>query len=260
MPARISHGPSASHSSPVGFQQLSIFVLLAFTAGVGLAISVSRWIALLRLPADRFFYGENYVPALSVFDAVVAGVYGVCVTAFILAVRSGNFWQSPGKTIALLFAMMCVLDWGLGTVAAVITRFQILEENLNSGTPGFLFNIWYRDFSATLGYIAGIPVLLFVLLMTRKQPITWRLVWIGFLFFSLLIIGRNHFDFQLLLSPQWRNWYFDGAIGVPILLMLFALIFNALRRRPQDWWTIGLASVVISTWIFLVTGKLLSGS
>ena len=182
---------------------------------------------------------------------LVAAVYGICVITFLFASRSGDFWLSPGKTLALLFATMCILNWTLEFVAAAIVNFR-LGHPLPAGTPdnrGNILGIWYRSFAPALGYVVAIPVLVLAIFKSKQQTLSWRFVWIGFLVFDLLIVGFVHFDFWKYLPVQLSPRYFEIAMGIPVCLMIWAMILDLVRARPIDWWTAIIPSLIIIAWV-----------
>ena len=177
----------------------------------------------------------------------------------LIAARSRDFWLSPGKTLALLFATMCLLDWGLQFVAAVVTNVR-LQSELAPGvddTRAYIFGIWYRSFAVEVGYVASLPILLLVLYKTKSQHAIWRMAWLGFLIFALLIVGNVHFEFQRFISPRLNVWYFEAAIGVPVCLLIVAVVRSVVRRAPMDWWTTLTVIPVVSVWCIGVAIKAL---
>lgn len=230
--------------------RLSVLYLLCLTAGVGIAICVTRGIERLRFSADAVFYNLDGMHGIDAFAALVAAVYGVCLTTFIFAWRSGDLWGSPGKTLALLFATMCVLNWALDLFSAVLMNYRMLAQP-PVGTPdtrGYIAGIWYRNFAPSLGYVAGLPILALVVYKTRLQRLSWRLVWIGFFIFALLIVGSMHFNADQHLPTSLRLWYFEIAIGIPIVLLTLATCFSGLRHERIDWWTTITAPLIIAVW------------
>lgn len=239
--------------------RLGISHLMMLTTGIGIAFFVSRGIEHLRFPADAHYYNlasPSNVDALGMF---IASIYGLCVTMFVIAIRDRDFWSSPGKTLALLFATMCLLNWSLEIIAATVTHVR-MQTDLAFGTNdhrGFVLGIWYRDFAASVGYVACLPVLLWVVLKTRTQPVAWRIAWIGFLIFALLIIGDLHFGLRNQVGLTLRPWYFEIAIGIPICLLMLAVADSFARRRPMDWWTVLTAIPVASVWCIGIAIRLL---
>ena len=230
--------------------RLSILYLLCVTAGIAIAITVAGGIEQLRSPADAVYYNQRGLARGEGFSMLVTAVYGVCVTTFVFAWRSGDLWGSPGKTLALLFAMMCVLNWTFDLLAAVVMHYR-MQTTLPEGvtdTRGYIVGIWYRDLAPSLGYVAGLPVLALVIYQTRRQPLSWRVVWIGFVVFALLIVAAIHFDARQFLPLSLRSWYFEMAIGIPVVLLTIALCRSLWRREQIDWWTGVTAPLIVSVW------------
>ncbi len=226
-------------SSSTTTSRLSIRYLLAVTAAVGFSIAIARGIARLRFPADAQYYNLQPGTELRADELLIAAIYGICVVTFLFAARSGDFWKSPGKTLSLLFATMCLLNWSLDLVAAAIVnaRFrQPLPEGAADLSP-FIFGTGYRDFAPTFGYVAAIPILVLAIYKSKQQSRSWRIVWIGFLVFDLLIVGFMHFEFCKYVPPQLATRYFEVAMGIPVSLLAWAMIITIVRRRPMDWWT-----------------------
>ncbi len=70
---------------------------------------------------------------------------GVCLTTFVFAYRSGDLWGSPGKILALVFATMCLLNWALDLLAALVMKLSHAGATATRSTDN-------------RGYIAGILV------------------------------------------------------------------------------------------------------
>ena len=238
---------------PVG--RLSVTYLLCLMAGIGIAITIAREVEQLRFSADRIYYRKD--PAeIDGFGLIVASVYGLCLTTFLFAIRSGQVWKSPGKILALLFASMCVLNWGLDGFSGAVTSSRInfaLPAGFDvsqrvSNSYGYIFGIWYRNFATSVGYVVVLPLLMFVLYKTRKQPVAWRVVWMGFLAFDLLVIADIYFGTSSLMPPYLRPWYFDLAIGLPLALLAVALLTSLFRKQYIDWWTAVVSLPLLLTW------------
>ncbi len=56
--------------------RLSILYLMCVSAGVGIAMSVTRGIERLRFPADAIYYQLDGIHGIGARDALTAGVYG----------------------------------------------------------------------------------------------------------------------------------------------------------------------------------------
>ena len=57
-----------------------------------------------------------------------------------------------------------------------------------------------------------------------------------------------HFKFGQYVPRSLRPWYFESAIGIPVVLLILAL-FAALARREQvDWWTAIIVPLIIVVW------------
>ena len=237
--------------------RLSVFYLLCLSAGVGIAISVTRAIEQLRATADSHYHG-SVSPEMGIYSTLVSAIYGVCVITFIFAWRSRDLWSSPGKTLAFVFSAMCIFDWALELVAAVVMH-QRMQVEWPSGTVpdtrGFIAGIWYRNLAPSVGYVFGLPILALVIAKTRSQGLLWRLVWIGFFIFSALLVGSIHFGIDRYLPTEIQFWYFEIAIGLPIWLLALALIVTLARGKRVDWWTTITAPLIITVWIVLVTVK-----
>jgi hypothetical protein len=230
--------------------RLSIFYLLCLTAGVGISISVSRGIGQLRFPADSLYYRTETASSIDALAILVAMVYGVSLTTTFFAWKSGTLWDSPGKTLAFLFSVICVLDWSI-QIAASIVMYYRMQGELVAGSPDnrpFITGIWYRNLAPAYGYAMGLPALLVAARKTKSQGLAWRMVWCSFLLFSILIIGQMHFNFEHYVPPSVSGWYFEIALGIPMILMAAAIGWNFIRGTPLDWWTTFTAPLVIATW------------
>ncbi len=233
---------------------------MLLTAGIGIAFSVARGIEHLRFPADAHYYNLESPSSVDALGMLVVAIYGLCVTIFVFAIRSRDFWLSPGKTLALLFATMCILDWSLEFIAAAVMHVR-MQTDLAPGVGdhrGYILGIWYRNFAVDVGYVACLPALLWVMCKTKNQAFYWRLAWVGFLFFALLIIGDVHLGFRTYAGSVLNSWYFEAAIGVPICLLIAAIAGSIIRRDTLDWWTTTTAIPIVSVWCIAIALKLLA--
>ncbi|WP_235908495.1 hypothetical protein [Roseiconus nitratireducens] len=233
---------------------------MLLTAGIGVSFVVARAIEHLRFKADAYYYDLDAVPAADGFGMLVAAIYGLCLTLLVLAIHSGDLWSSPGKTLALLFATMCLFNWGLELIAALVVNGR-LQTPIDPGAVdrrGYILGIWYRNFAAEVGYVASIPVLLWVIRKSKRQGFTWRLAWLGFLLFAFLIVGYVHFGVRDYVHPPLSHWYFELAIGIPIVLLIVATANAFIRRRPVDWWTALTVTPIAFVWCLGMAMKLLA--
>jgi len=255
-----------AHPSEGQASRLSIAYLLCLMAGVGIAIATVRAIEHMRFPADSWYYRATVAGNGSVFGLVVASIYGLCLITFLFAIRAGRIWDSPGKVLALLFTAMCVLDWGLEASAATIVSYRVEHlvadgSNVARGvaTPeGYVFGIWYRAFAATVGYVAAFPLLVLVCFKTRRQTIAWRIAWLGFVIFDLLVIADIYLRARELLPGAVRDLYFELAIGLPMVLTAVALLYSLVRRLGIDWWTTVIAAPTVGFWVVVLGTKLMA--
>lgn len=239
--------------------RLSISYLMLLTVAIAVSFCVSRGLAQLRFEADAYYHNVKSVGQFDLFGMLIASLYALSVTTLIFAVRSGNLWSSPGKTLALLFATMCLLNWGLEFVAAMVMHVRMKTE-LPLGVEdhrGYLLGFWYRSFAAQIGYWASLPVLIWVQFKTRGQGLIWRLAWFGFLLFAVLVIGYMHLGFIYVVDPGLRDWYFEIAIGLPVCLLIVAMANCLVRREPLDWWTVMTVVPVVSLWCFQLLWRFL---
>ncbi len=249
----VEHSPDAQRTG----ERISLAFILIATFGVACALASTQLIQRLKFPADSAFFGTPK-PSLDIFSAIATTVYGVCLGTFLAAVRSRQFWASPGKVLASLFALMCVLDLALALFAAwtVHSRFQLVNPTQVTQELGYIAGIWYPEFSASLGYPLAIPYLVFVVFMSRRHRLMWRLVWCGFLLFDLLIVAVYHFSFIQHFPPLVRGWYFEIAIGIPIVALALAMCGDLLWRRSIDWWTGVIGSLTVGSYSLAVGIKL----
>jgi len=249
---------SNPHDADEQSGRLSIAFLLCLTAGIGIAITALRAIEYIRFPADNFYYDIDSVHGLDSFKLLVALLYGLCLTTFLFARRCGPIWQSPGKVLAMLFAAMCVLDWGLDGFAGALVSYRInlghaelMNVSVGFADPrAYVFGIWYRDFAPAVGYIVALPLLAWILFKTKSQSRIWRAVWVGFFVTSLLLIAHIHFRAAVRDSaPMFvLQWYFELAFGLPSTLILLALTSSLVRRERIDWWTVVVPGTVLLVW------------
>jgi hypothetical protein len=223
--------------------RLNIAYLMCATAAVAVGITVARAIENLYFPADSLLLGVRAPAGPNLMGIAVSSIYGLSVVTWLFAVRSGDVWQSPGKVLAMLFGSMCVLNWGLDTVAGVVMMRRIVDLGPvpPTGVPSqlcYIAGIWYRSFAATLGYPLFAPVFLFILVKTRRQPMHWRLAWLAFFVFDLAMIAASHRSSNTWIPLLLRPRFVVYAMGVPMVCMAVALLVDVVRRRSLDWWTI----------------------
>ena len=238
-------------------ERLSILFLMAITTGIAISFSVLQATEFFRFPADSYYYQLEDFRGPSVQGFVIAALYGICLTTFLFAVRTTNFWNSPGKILALLIGAMCVLNWGLEFFAAVLT-FVRFKEDILPGTfdnRGFIFGIWYRNFAPAVGYILAIPLCSYVIFKSFHRVGYWVIVWFGFLGFSILMVAWLHLGIAGILPTFVRTWYFEGAIGIPILLLIAANLIAVVRQQKLDWWTSIMSTVLVLVWITTIALK-----
>lgn len=244
---------SASDSS----NKLTVTYLLWVTTGVAVAIAAARAIQQLRFQADYLYYSPDERANMYAFEGLISLVYGVCITSFIFACRSGSLWNSPGKTLALLFAIMGAVDSLFEFVAAVI-MYQRMEAPLPNTVLDhrpFIAGIWYRYLSSSIGYILGVPITAVIIYKTRKQRFGWRMVWIGFFLSALIMLGAEHLRFKDYVTDWITDRQFEIATGIPTILIANALLFSLLRRDRLDWWTLVIAPLIIITWVAVILGR-----
>ncbi|MEM8667789.1 MAG: hypothetical protein AAGG48_09760 [Planctomycetota bacterium] len=247
-------------SPAVTSDRLSILHLMLLTAGISIALVVARCIEHVRFTADAHYYNLERVVELDLFGVLVASIYGLSVTLLVFAVGSKDFWVNPGKTLALLFASMCILNWGLELFAATVTHFRLTTTTQATGVAdnrGYIWGIWYRSLAVDVGYVVCLPILLWVIYKTREQPLLWRTTWIAFLVFALLIIGQVHFGLTGYVTAFFANWYFEAAIGLPIFQMAAAAIRSA-SKGEINWWTTVTALAIAAAWCAGVANKLIA--
>ncbi len=65
---------------------------------------------------------------------------------------------------------MCILNWALEFTAAGVThaRLSIPVAVGAEDERGYLLGIWYRSFAASVGYVAGLPIVAWVVLQNKE--------------------------------------------------------------------------------------------
>ena len=243
-------------AAPSSTNRISIFYLMAVTCAIASAIALMQLVHHLRLPADAQIYGiaEH---KLQLGELLIAMVYGTSVATAIFAFRTANFWNSPGKILAVIFSLLCLLSIALDLFSAAIVGHRYAQD-APIGLPdnrSFIYGIYYRNFAPSVGYIAGLPILAFIVFKAFKTDAQWKLVWCAYLLFAFLMTGLMHMNFRQLVPPDVGYWYFEIAIGIPVVLTLFALSTSMVKRKPIDWWTAITASISILAWGAIVAIK-----
>ncbi len=77
----------------------------------------------LRFPADAIYYQLDGIHGIGARDALPWRLWGV-PDDIIFAYRSGDLW-GPGKILALVFATMCLLNWALDLLAALVMNYRM---------------------------------------------------------------------------------------------------------------------------------------
>ncbi|QDT04858.1 hypothetical protein K227x_32550 [Rubripirellula lacrimiformis] len=235
-------------------ERLAIRHLFWITLGVALAFCVSRGLVLLRFPVDAHYRNLSSVEPIDPVGILIAGAYGCAISLFSIAARSKQFWASPGKTLSLIIACMCLIDWILTLVATLVVRARLSVELAPgvSDLRGELFGIWYDVLVEEVGFVLCLPILTFVIYKTRRQRIAWRVAYNGFLVFAICAATWNHFD----LSPYiprfvLYHWY-PICMAIPAFAILIAICVDCVNQHSVDWWTLYGAASVFSVWIALV--------
>ncbi len=230
-------------------RSLSITYLFIITTGVAVSFAVTQAIKRLRHTADVAFYAaSDKVESISAQEMLVAALYGTCLVTCVLAWRSRDPWQSPGKVIALIFAVMCVLDWTIEIIAASIMYARMHDAAAVGLEPGYILSFWYRSLAPSIGYPLALPIIAFIIYKTRHQRFYWRMVWIGFLISDLFMIGLVHTRLAMLLPITLREWLLEFVFGIPTVLIVIALAIDLARRQSIDWWTSIIAPLGICIW------------
>ncbi|MEM7453240.1 MAG: hypothetical protein AAF456_02685 [Planctomycetota bacterium] len=229
--------------------RLSIMHLMMWTAGIALAITIAGGIKWLRTTAAYQYSQWPYQTEMDTFDYMAAVVYGTSVVLFLFAVRSPDFWSSPGKIVMMIMALMCVLDWVL-TIAA---SEWVLHQSSFSQYP--LPGIYFANLAPAVGYTLSIPLTIFILCLARTPGLRWRITWFCFLLFGtmmfLLIWVPDRTVYKL--PHPVRNWYFECAIGLPMVAMFIAFSIDLIRRSKVDWWTTVACTLLPSIWLLHVS-------
>jgi hypothetical protein len=234
-------------------QRLSIAYLLVATAAVAIGITVARAINDLYFLSDARFYGAPSPAHLDLMAIAVSSIYGLSVATWFFAIRSGHVWQSPGKMLAMLFGAMCLINWGLDTIAGVVTAYRVRDvwtvpPILVPHHLGYIGGIWYRSFAVKLGYPLMAPFFLVVMVKARRQPIPWQITWWAFFAFDLAMITASHNGWNAWIPRSRQPRFVVDAIGLPMICMAIALLLDVVRRRPIDWWTMAIAIPSVILW------------
>ena len=91
--------------------RMTIAYLLALSVGIAVSITAMRAVERIRFPADQWYYLQDSTSDIDARGWLVAFIYGLCLTTFLYAYRSGQIWQSPGKILAI--AVRCDVRAGL---------------------------------------------------------------------------------------------------------------------------------------------------
>jgi len=241
-------------------QRLSIGYLMCATAAVAIGITVARAINELYFLSDARFYNTPAPAHLDLMAVVVSSIYGLSVATWFFALRSGNVWQSPGKVLAMLFGGMCLLNWGLDTIAGVVMAYRVRDvwavpPTLVPHHLGYIAGIWYRSFAVKLGYPLMAPLFLVVMVKTRRQPIPWQITWWAFFAFDLAMITASHNGWNAWIPLSMRTLFVVYAIGLPMTCMAIALLLDVVRRRPIDWWTTAIALPSVILWVAVIASS-----
>lgn len=258
------------HDSP-----LTIARLLIWTAGVAASLTAAKLMNELSTDAwNRLVPNDPQDAGLDASGYLTAIVYGTCLSLFLIATRIQDFWKSPGKIILMIFAMICIIDWGLTVFACSMIKQHIsVTETVNASTlgpipvsyptsdvsyvtaEGNIFGYYYQNLPGQIGYWLGIPVLLFALFRSREESKLWKLVWIGFLCFTVMMLleftGWRAKLFSLPMS--YRQFYFPVVLGIPIVAMVVAYLNDLMRKHAIDWWTTLACTLLPVAWLAMTS-------
>ena len=203
---------------------------------------------------------------------LTAIVYGTCLSLFLIAARTQDFWKSPGKIILMIFAMICIIDWGLTVFACsmIIQHISVIEapppasalgaiSDVSYVTAGgYVLGYYYQNLPGEIGYWLGIPILLFALFRSREESNLWKLVWIGFLCFTvMMLLEFTGWRAQLFSLPMsYRQFYFPVVLGIPIIAMVVAYLNDLVRKHAIDWWTTLACTLLPVAWLAMVSLQL----
>lgn len=255
---------------------LTIKTLLVWTAGVAIALTITK--SIKSLSAAAWNQTVPYNPQetlLTSSDYLTAVVYGTCLALFLLVVASKDFWRSPGKIALMIFALICVIDWGLSVFAytMIIQNVEVVGKTIYNGTDHVLalggistsewvtdnfeiFGVHYGNFAPRYGYLVGIPIFLWIAFKSREQSWAWKLVWFGFVFFSVAMLLR-FIGWQIPIPNLLPAYYFHVILGVPLLLMVFALASDLIRKRKVDGWTMVVCTGLPTMWLVMTAMQLI---
>jgi hypothetical protein len=249
---------------------LTITRLMVWTAGVAVSLTVAK--LLNELSVDAWNRLVPYNPQSAGLDTpgyITAIVYGTCLSLFLIAARTQNFWKSPGKIILMIFAMICIIDWGLTVFACsmIIRHISVIEapppaSGLGAVSDvsyvtvgGHVLGYYYENLPGEIGYWLGIPILLFALFRSQEESRLWKLAWFGFLCFTvMMLLEFTGWRAQLFKLPvSYRLFYFPIALGVPIIAMVVAYLNDLLKRHSIDWWTTLACTLLPIAWLAMVS-------
>lgn len=234
-------------------ERLAIRHLFWITLGIAFAFFVSRGLVLLRFPVDAHYRNLSSVEPLGPIEILFAGAYGCALALFSIAARSKRFWNSPGKTLSLIIASMCLMDWTLSLISTLVVRARLSVE-LASGVAdlrGALLGIWYTDFAEDIGFVLSLPILAFVIYKTRRQRIAWRIAYLGFLVFAICAATWIHVDLSPYLPRFVLYHWYPICMAIPTFATLVAMSVDLMHQHPVDWWTLYGAATVLCVWLAL---------
>ena len=249
---------------------LTITKLMVWTGGIAVALTIVRGMKYLSINAwNKAIPYNPQELELGAMDYIAAFVYGTCVTLFLFAYASKDFWKSPGKITLLIFTLICLIDWGLSAFAntMIIQNVEVVEEMIYNGqdhimtlggvsksdwvSPNFeIFGAFFTNFAGHFGYLAGLPFLIFILFRSREQSWIWKFVWSGFVFFTVAM-SLVFFDRAIPLPKLLEPHYFLLALGVPMILMPLALVYDLIRKHKIDGWTMTVCTGIPLMWVAL---------
>ena len=242
---------------------------MIWTAGVAVSLTVSKLVNELNVDAwNRLIPYSPQTAGMAVFDFIIAIVYGTCLTLFLIAARTRDFWKSPGKIILMIFAMICIIDWSLTVFAdsMIIQHISVIQgpppvnglgavSDVSYVTAnGYVFGYYYQSLPGQIGYWLGIPLLLFTLFRSREESKLWKFVWTGFLCFTILMLLEfTGWRAQWLnFPPGYMAFHFFVAIGIPMVAVFVAFTSDLIRKREVDWWTTLTCTLLPVAWLAMV--------
>ena len=209
--------------------------LLIAAVGVSSGICVSELQHQLLSPIFHEIYAEHIPNDRFVTLGLINDTFfGFAIVNFLFA----RPWRqrdssSPGTTLLCNLAVAGLISWLLSVIPTLIVRIRF--ERLSQVDP-YIFGIYYDGFTARVGIVAILVVVLINAFVARKQELPWKLAWLASAAFLASLTLRVHWP-SLVSSLVSDQLFFFVVSLIPVAFLSIAYASALIRNQNCDVWT-----------------------